>query len=132
MDWFEVDKKIKILASKCTIKPDVIIGLVRGGIVPARLLAKYLGVNGMYCITVAKHGDERLITTWINEKLNDKNILLVEDVLESGASLITAKKYLEGLGAKVKTASIYIQPQTKIIPDYYIAKTKEVPTFPWD
>lgn len=132
MEWSEVDKQIQLLASKCTKKPDVIVGLVRGGVIPARLLAKYLGIKEMYCITVSKHGDERSVTTEINENLAGKMILLVEDVIETGASLIAAKEYLDMLGAKVKTASIYFQPQTKIIPDYYFAEIDEVPIFPWE
>ncbi|MBW3568905.1 phosphoribosyltransferase domain-containing protein [Candidatus Parcubacteria bacterium] len=132
MNWYEVDNELKLLASKCSKKPDIIIGIVRGGLIPARLLAKHLGIKDMYCLTVKKYGDERLVTNEINENLAGKHILLVEDVLESGTSLIAAKEYLESCGANVETASMYWQPHTKIQPDYYVAERTEVPVFPWD
>jgi hypoxanthine phosphoribosyltransferase len=132
MDWSEVDSEIQALAAKLSNPPDIIIGIVRGGLIPARLLAKYLNAKDMYCLTVTKQAEERLVTSEIKADLAGKNILLVDDVLESGKSLIAAKEYLEKLGAKVETASIYFQPQTQIKPDYYIAERSEVPIFPWD
>lgn len=83
-------------------------------------------------MTVEKQGDRRLVKSEITSDLRGKNVLLVEDVLESGTSLIAARDYLEAVGAHVSTASLYIQPQAKVIPDYYIAERQAVPVFPWD
>ncbi len=132
MNWQKVDNAIKQLKSKITEKPDIIIGIVRGGLIPARLLAKCLDVNEMYALTVKKIGDERVVTSEINEDINGRSILLVEDVLETGTSIIVAMEYLKSKGANVKTASIYYQPKTQIMPDYYVSEKDGVPTFPWD
>jgi len=99
---------------------------------PAHLLAKYLDVNEMHGLTVKKTGQGRVIASEINEDLTDKNVLLVEDVLETGTSMMVALEYLKSKGANVRTASLYFQPQTKIIPDYYISEKDDVPIFPWD
>lgn len=132
MNWQNVDDEIKQLKFKIAKKPDIIVGIVRGGLIPARLLAKYLDVSEMYALTVKKVGDDRLVTSEISEDITGRSILLVEDVLETGTSMIAAMKYLKSKGAIVKTASIYYQPQTKIVPDYYISDKDDVPTFPWD
>lgn len=132
MNWQEVDDTIKQLASKITHKPDIIVGVIRGGLIPARLLAKYLSVKDMYALSVKKQGNRRLVTIEIKESLSGKHVLIVEDVLESGVSMVTALNYLKTLGAKVETASLYFQPQTKIVPNYYISELYEVPTFPWE
>lgn len=132
MNWQTIEKEIETLAQKCESSIDVIVGVVRGGLVPARLLAKFLGVKEMYCLTVAKQDSDRVVTTRITADLAGKSVLLVEDALESGRSLIVAKGYLESLGAEVQTAALYIQPQTQIMPDYYVDRVDQIPMFPWE
>jgi hypoxanthine phosphoribosyltransferase len=91
MDWNEVDSALTKLARKIDGKPDYIIGIVRGGLVPARILATKLDVKNMQCLTVKKQGVVRNVVTDILEELAGKSIVLVEDMLESGKSLIVAK-----------------------------------------
>lgn len=132
MDWQTFDEEVKILAGKVTAKPDVIVGIVRGGIVPARLLAKHLGVKEMYAISVKKAGPNRVLTSEIKESLAGKSALLVEDVLETAGSILIAKEYLENRGAIVRTAALYVQKQTMLMPDHYLGMVVDIPTFPWD
>jgi hypoxanthine phosphoribosyltransferase len=119
-------------ASKISKKPDIVIPIVRGGLIPGRLLAKHLGIKDMYAITVKKLNSESKVSSAINEVLNSKNVLLVEDVLETGTSMMAAKDYLIAKGALVQTAALYFLPETKIKPDYYISEKPTVPIFPWD
>lgn len=130
MDWQTIESEIKKLSEQID-KPDIIVGITRGGVVPARLLCKYLGVKDMYCISVRKAGDERKVVTEISDNL-DKNVLLVEDMLESGKSLIVAKQYLESKGAKVKTACLYTMAISQLEPDFYLQQVEEVQEFPWE
>lgn len=132
MDWQKFETEIHKLTSKISKKPDIVIPIVRGGLIPGRLLAKYLGIKDMYALTIKKLDSERKITSAINEVLDGKNILLVEDVLETGTSMMAAKDYLIAKGAIVQTAALYFLPETKIKPDYYISEKPTVPTFPWD
>ncbi len=132
MYWITFEEEIKQLAEKINVQPDAIVGIVRGGLVPAVYLAQHLKVKDMYCITVRKDGNKRNVTTEILEDLADKSVLLVEDMLETGGSLIAAKKYMEKKGANVGTACLYIMPQSKIEPDYYLRQVNEVQKFPWE
>jgi hypoxanthine phosphoribosyltransferase len=132
MDWKEVDSALTKLARKIDGKPDYIIGIVRGGLVPARILASRLDVKNMQCLTVKKQGAVRNVATDILEELAGKSVVLVEDMLESGKSLIVAKQYLESRGAVVSTLAIYLQPRSEIIPDYYLSVREDVPKFPWE
>ena len=52
MSWPEFIKEINMLGNNVTNKPDMIVGIVRGGLVPARILASNLGVKEVYCLTV--------------------------------------------------------------------------------
>lgn len=132
MNWAELDQEIRQLAQKIAEKPDIIVGVVRGGLVPARLLAARLNVKDMYAVTVKKVGDSRKVTSEISEEIEGKHILLVEDILETGKSLVVAKEYLESKGASVKTACLYTMQQTEIVPDYFLNQISEVQKFPWE
>jgi len=128
----EFQKEIQALSEQIDQAPDIIVGVVRGGLIPARLLASRLKVKDMYCLTVRKVGEERKVLSDILENISGKNILLVEDMLETGKSLIVAKKYLEDKGAVVKTACLYIMPQSEIKPNYFLKQIDEVEKFPWE
>lgn len=132
MTWPQFEAEVKKLAARIHMRPDVVIGIVRGGIIPARLLSSELNIKNMYCLTVKKRGKDREVTNNILENLNTKKILLVEDMLETGKSLITAKAYLEEKGARVKTACLYTMPISKITPDYFLKEIREVVRFPWE
>lgn len=123
---------MEILASKIDYTPDIIIGIVRGGLIPARLLSSELKVKDMYALTVKKVGQEREVTIEILEDLSDKKILLVEDMLETGRSLVVAKEYLEKRGANVKTACLYTMPVSELKPDFSLKEVVEVMPFPWE
>lgn len=132
MTWEELDKEITVLTSKIHDTPDIIIGIVRGGLIPARLLSSKLNVRDMYTLTVIKLGNKRKVTSEISEDLKGKKIILVEDVLETGRSLIVAKNYLETKGAIVKTACLYTMPISELKPNYYVKEIKELVRFPWE
>jgi hypoxanthine phosphoribosyltransferase len=132
MTWEELEHEVESLSQRINDIPDVVVGVVRGGLIPARLLSSFLKVKDMYCLTVKKAGNGRKVVTEISENIQGKNILLVEDVLETGRSLIVAKQYLEGKGARVKTACLYTMPISEISPDYSLAQIKEIPEFPWE
>jgi len=132
MTWQELQKELKLLQNKINYSPDIIVGIVRGGIVPARILSSYLNVKNMFCLNVKKIGNQREVSTAINENISGKNILLVEDMLETGKSLIVAKKYLEQKGATVKTVCLYTMQISKIMPDYFIKEVANAIKFPWE
>lgn len=136
MGWSEFEDEIDKLADKIqasNTKYDALVGITRGGVVPARLLVARLAVDDMYCINVRKQDARRVVTTPINEDLTDKHVLLVEDVLESGRSLGAAKEYLEQeKRAHVGTAALYFMDITEVPVDYSLRKVGSPPHFPWE
>lgn len=132
INWSEFEKEIEELSKKVNYTPDIVVGIVRGGIVPARVLASKLKVKDMYCLTVKKLGNERKIGNEIVESIKGKRILLVEDMIETGNSLIIAKKYLEDKEAIVKTACLYTMPRSEVNPDYFLRQINNIVHFPWE
>ena len=100
--------------------------------IPARLLSSELKVKDMYAVTVKKIANERKVTSDILENLSGMKALLVEDMLETGRSLVVAKEYLESKGADVKTACLYTVPISELKPDFSLREVPEVMQFPWE
>lgn len=132
MEWNVAAWEVQRLAKKIDYKPDLIIGLARGGIVPALILSHELKVPNMSIIKMERKGNERKILADVVADVKNKHLLLVEDMLETGKSILVGKHYFESLGAKVKTACLYIMPHTEIKPDYFLGTVTEVAKFPWE
>jgi len=71
-------------------RPDYVVGLTRGGLVPANLISQYLSVP-MHCLKVSLRdgGDnDSESNLWMAEDAhNGKNILIVDDINDTGATL---------------------------------------------
>lgn len=131
MNWDEFDAETRKLAEKIDFKPETIATIVRGGMIPGALLAKILNVTNIVALKMKRDGERRIISAELSE-MNGKKILLVEDMIETGRSLIEGKKLLEDKGAVVKTACLYTMPISEIQPDYFLREVTEVADFPWN
>jgi hypoxanthine phosphoribosyltransferase len=69
-------------------QPDYVVGLTRGGLVPANLISQYLEVP-MECLKVSlRDGVNPEHNLWMAEDAyNGKKILVVDDINDSGATL---------------------------------------------
>ncbi len=122
--------------------PDVIIAIARGGYVPARLLCDFLGVENLISIQsqhwteAAKKAERALIKFSYKIDLSPYRALLVDDIIDTGESVILAKKYIleEWKPRELKVAALqWISPVAKIKPDFYYMEVKEWVWFqyPW-
>jgi len=71
-------------------QPDYIVGLTRGGLLPATLLSQYLDVP-MASLDVSLRDNTEVSNTsaaWMaDDAMDGKNILVVDDINDSGATL---------------------------------------------
>ncbi|MFH2024116.1 MAG: phosphoribosyltransferase [Candidatus Micrarchaeota archaeon] len=139
INWDVAIKYCEQLASMIKHKPDVIIGISRGGLVPARILSDILAVKEIKIIgasfytNIEKTKDTLSITQHISEELNDKSVLIVDDVADSGKSLKEVYDYIIKKGAKkIKTATLHYKPKSIFKPDYYVMITDAWIVYPWE
>lgn len=138
MDFNEILSDIRTLAKlvkESEFHPDYLVGLARGGWIPTRLLSTELGVKELLSIGVKYEDKERtLLVTYSlpNPMPTGRSLLLVEDCLESGKSLIVARKILTDANNIVRTASIYVTDKTLELPDYYCKHLAAPPQLPWE
>lgn len=107
-------------------KPDVIVSIMRGGVVPALIVSDILNVDSFYALRVKHWGiAEEVYSVPVVEqlpqgKIEGKKVLVVDEVADTGKTLDVAVKELLKLGpAEVRSAVLHLKPNSVIIPDYF-------------
>ncbi|KUO91107.1 MAG: phosphoribosyltransferase [Thermocladium sp.] len=120
-------------------KPDIVVGIMRGGVVAARLIGDFLGVDSISSMEVkfykgiGEQGDEPRITQPLTVAVEGKKVLVIDDIADSGNTLITAVEYIKNMKPmQVKTATLLVKPWSKFKPDYYGGETTMWIVFPWE
>ena len=119
--------------------PDIIVGIARGGWIPARLLADFYGNRRTANIKIefydntTKATDDPIITQEISENVEGKIVLVVDDVADSGKSLVAAVEHIKQMKPlELRTATLYFKKHSIIKPDYYIKETQAWIVYPWE
>ncbi|MEM3047519.1 MAG: phosphoribosyltransferase [Candidatus Bathyarchaeia archaeon] len=118
-------------------QPDILVGVARGGWVPARVLSDLLenpnlaNVKVEFYLDVYKTAQAPLITQEVSVPVAGKHVLVVDDVADSGRSLKLVKESLLAKGASdVRIACIYYKPWSVVKPDFYGKETNSWIIFP--
>jgi len=120
-------------------KPDVIVGVSRGGWPPARVLSDLLdnpnlaNVRAEFYLGVAETKGEPTLTQPVSVPVILKKVLIVDEVADTGKSLRLVKEHIEKQGAsEARIATVYYKPWSVIKPDYYEKETSRWIVFPWE
>ena len=140
-EYLEGIEKLAIMIDESGFKPSHIISIARGGLRIGDLLSRLFRVRSSYLgvesYEVAEKGkvsdnqkDEVIFSRDISSTTQDygNNILICDDLVDSGDSLIYTKKFLlnyeafKGKNINFKTAVLHQKPSSKITPDYVVEK----------
>jgi len=123
-------------------EPDIIVALARGGWFAGRLLCDLLGLDDLtslkiehYVGTAKQTGEVKIRYPLPDESVKGKTVLIVDDIADTGKSLMTAKSHVETLEADdVKTATLQLLYTSKFTPDYFGEYMEEWAwvIFPWN
>lgn len=140
--WDQIYNMLLNLADKVRedrFYPDVIVGICRGGWLPARVMSDLLerpelaNVRVEFYLGVAETKTEPVITQPVSASMTDKKVLIMDDVADTGKSLRLVKDHVENQSAQsAKIATIYFKPWSETVPDYYEKKTTCWIVFPWE
>jgi len=138
-DIEELSYKIAEQIIERNIKIDAIIAILRGGWIPARILADILGVEKIGVLgikfykSIESRKEQPIITYPLILDISNKNILLVDDVADTGKSLSIAVEMARLYGPRnIYTATLYVKPTTILVPDFYAETTNAWIIFPWE
>ena len=120
-------------------KPDIVVGITKGGWVPARVLSDLLEIPELaavrveFYLGVAETRNEPVLTQRVSAVVEGKKALLVDDVADTGKSLQLAKEHVQRQGAtEVRIATLYYKPLSVTKPDFYEKETRRWVVFPWE
>ncbi len=120
-------------------KPDMIMGVLKGGLIPARILSDLLSIDNLGFIGVkfykglAKRDMKPELTLPPTPSVNGRKVLVVDDVVETGRTIQLVLDELYRYGAKeARTLTLYVKKWSPIVPDYYYKVTDKWIVFPWE
>ena len=135
---FKLYEKIE----KDGFKPDLLVGLSRGGLVPLGYLSNeaMLDIHNTLSISIASYKDKKqgqltLRMPFHGEDVQQfKTILVIDDLADSGKTLEFVLSLLQenNPDAVIKTATLFYKKKSVIVPDYYIEETDQWIVFPWE
>jgi len=118
-------------------KFDAIVGVSRGGLVPARILSDELENPNIVIVKVEFYTDiykvrpEPRVVQVPEMELAGKDVLLVDDVADSGRSLECVSKLLKDKSIKsMSIATVFYKPWSSVVPDFYVRTTDRWIVFP--
>jgi len=137
----DIDKMLSKLAKmikRSGFKPDILIGVSRGGLIPLAILSDKLGVESeivgvKYYCGVKETKEKPEITQPILSNLSGKKVLVIDDVADIGHSLQLVKKYVQERGVKeVRLCTLHYKPWSVVKPEYFVEETEAWIIYPWE
>ncbi len=110
-------------------QPDVIVGIARGGYMPARLLSDYLGIMNLASFRIEHYrGAQKQPITRVkyplSADLSGQRVLLVDDISDTGDTFEVALGHLRERGEPkaVRTVVMHHKVTSSFVPDFYAKK----------
>ena len=140
--WSQIYDMLFNIAQKIqsqNYRPDIIVGIARGGLVPARILTDLLETPQLgfmeveFYIDIQQTLGKPILKQTLTTQVSFKKALIVDDIADTGESLNLVKTHLQQQGAsQIKTATLYQKPQSTTTPDFYEKQTTNWVVFPWE
>jgi len=128
---------VKRLTEKIDWEFDSIVSIARGGLCLSHLLGEYYDIREVYSINTIGYEDTTKldsIKVFNIPELNDaKNVLIVDDIVDSGDTLVEVLQVLHEIYPTVsfKTASLFYKKSARIAPNWYVQEADTWIEFFW-
>jgi len=142
VSWHEIEVCVETVGRvirAARFKPDCIVAILKGGLVPARLLSDFFGSIEIYPIRAKTyHGIrklERVRLEYFRYPISRKNVLLVDDIHDSGKTLQKVMQQLRRHHPHaLYSTTLYYKRGADYLPDF---QARTVPAdvwivFPWE
>lgn len=119
--------------------PDVVLGIARGGLIPAGSIAYALDCKNLFTMNVEFYtgvGETReaplMLPPFLDlAELDGLSVLVVDDVADSGRTLELVLGICAEHAATVRSAVLYEKPRSVVKPDYSWRSTDRWINFCW-
>lgn len=135
----EASRELAALVADSEYRPSIILGIARGGLIPAATIAYALDVKNVFMMSVEFYTgvDERLdFPVMLPPLLNaidiaGARVLVVDDVADTGGTLKLVKDFCAEHVAEVRCAVLYEKPRSVVKCEYIWRRTDRWVNFPW-
>lgn len=132
-------RELATLVADSSFRPDILVAVARGGLIPGGGLSYALGVKLTDAINVEFYTDVEetlpdpvLLAPHLDlDSIKGRQILVVDDVADSGRTLALVLALIQQHGAEARSAVLYSKPRSEVIPDYVWRETDRWIVFPW-
>ena len=133
--WEEVYSLCRKLVQqlhRANFRIDIIVAIARGGYVPGRLLSDMLGIHDLTSFKIEHYQGvykqhEAFVKYPLNADINGRNVLLLDDVCDSGDTFAVGIEHIRQCGTvnEMRTAALHLKTVSKYIPDFYVEEVSE-------
>ena len=142
MSWDDLGDGARDLAEQVYrdgYKPDIVLAIARGGLLVGAAIGYALGVKNTFTMNVEFYTgiDERLEIPMLLPPVPDlvdfaeQQVLIADDVADTGATLALVKDFCEGKVAEVRCAVLYEKSRSTVNCEYVWRRTDRWIDFPW-
>jgi xanthine phosphoribosyltransferase len=142
VSWDEFHRDARALAWRLSAAGpfEAIVAVTRGGLVPAAIVARELGIRVIETVCVASYdhisqGELRLLKAVADSIIalgggNGKGVLIVDDLVDTGKTA----KLVRDILPKAHFATVYAKPMGRPMVDTFITEVSQDTWifFPWD
>ncbi|MHA2287974.1 MAG: phosphoribosyltransferase [Promethearchaeota archaeon] len=145
LTWNEIETYCRKIANEirnADFKPEIIVGIQRGGSITAVLLSHLLKIEVVCTIgirttesddTNAQRVKPIIYDPFSLKLVSGKTVLLTDDISDTGTTLIEAMRELSKYGAKdVRSATLVRAPASNSEVNFYGEEIKPWIVFPWE
>ena len=123
-------------------EPDVVVALARGGWFAGRCICDFIGLDDLtslkmehYVGTAEKSGDPQIRYPMPEGSVQDKDVLIIDDIADTGGSIKRAYEYVtEREAGEVRTSTLQLLQTSEFEPDFVGERLEEWAwvVYPWN
>lgn len=143
VSWSDVERLVGRLLEALPRGYDNILVVARGGMVPACLISERANIrNILFAAVMLYDGEQRALPEPVfvqfpeAQQVAGRRILVVDDVWDSGSTIVALRDRLREAGARVDVCVLHYKPRRNRFPgdgpDYYAEETDAWIVYPWE
>ena len=143
LTWTQIEDLAIRLADRLPNIYDAMLVITRGGMVPACIISERLNLRNILVAAVMFYtAQERTLDKPIflqfpgDPLLNKRRVLIVDDVWDSGRTIMAVRERVRQAGGYPETAVLHYKPRRTAYsdsrPDFYVDETDAWIVYPWD
>jgi hypothetical protein len=143
VSWEDLERLVAALAEQLAAepRPDVVLAISRGGLVPAGMLGYRLGWRDMLLAAVVVYDDEHgfrgraeFLQFPADEHLRGKRVVIIDEVWDSGTTIAAVSERVKAAGGQPITAVLHYKParsRVDLVPDHFVVETDAWVVYPF-